>query len=86
MLFRSRCRQWLEESLCLATALAPYVGHEAASEISRTARAEGKTIGEVAAEKGYFSPEEIGSIFASRELTRPGIAGSKKVKRQEKEK
>lgn len=81
-----RCRQWLEESLCLATALAPYVGHEAASEISRTARAEGKTIGEVAAEKGYFSPEEIGSIFASRELTRPGIAGSKKVKRQEKEK
>jgi aspartate ammonia-lyase len=81
-----RCRQWLEESLCLATALAPYIGHEAASEISRTARSEGKTISEVAVEKGYFSSEEIASIFTSRELTRPGIAGSNKIKRQDNKK
>ena len=81
-----RCRQWLEDSLCLATALAPYVGHETAAGIMRTARSEGKTIAEVAVEKGYFSAEEIGAIFTSRELTRPGIAGSNKVKRQDKKK
>ncbi len=81
-----RCRKWLEDSLCLATALAPYIGHEAAAEISRVARTEGKTIGEIAVEKGYFSAEEIGSIFKSRELTRPGIAGSSKVKRQDNKK
>lgn len=81
-----RCRQWLEESLCLATALSPYVGHEVASEISKAARDEGKTIGQVAVEKGYFTPEEIDAIFQSRELTRPGIAGSKKIKRQDREK
>ena len=81
-----RCRQWLEDSLCLATALAPYVGHEKAAGIMRTARSEGKTIAEVAVEKGYFSAEEIGAIFTSRELTRPGIAGSNKVKRQDKKK
>jgi len=76
-----RCRQWLEESLCLATALAPYVGHEKAGEISKAARAGGKTIAEAAVETGYFSQEEIEAIFQPRELTRPGIAGSKKVKR-----
>ncbi|MBP1750647.1 MAG: AspA [Deltaproteobacteria bacterium] len=81
-----RCRQWLEESLCLATALSPYIGREMASEISKTACAEGKTIGQAAIEKGCFTPEEIGEIFKSRELTRPGIAGSKKIKRQEEEK
>ncbi|MDD3844974.1 MAG: aspartate ammonia-lyase [Syntrophorhabdaceae bacterium] len=76
-----RCRRWLEESLCLAAALAPYIGHERAGEISKTAREEGKTIGEAAVEKGWFSKEEIDAIFQPRELTRPGIAGSGKVKR-----
>ncbi len=80
-----RCRQWLEESLCLATALAPYIGHEKAGEISRAAREEGKTVGEIAVEKGYFSKEEIDIIFQPRELTRPGIAGSKKLKEKKKE-
>lgn len=81
-----RCRKWLEDSLCLATALAPYIGHEAAAQISRAARSEGKTIGEVAIEEGHFSPEEIEAIFKSRELTRPGIAGSSKVKRRDNKK
>jgi aspartate ammonia-lyase len=81
-----RCRQWLEESLCLVTALTPYIGHETAAEISKKARAEGKTIGETAIEKGCLSPEAIEAIFQARELTRPGIAGSKKIKKQDKEK
>lgn len=76
-----RCRRWLEESLCLATALAPYIGHEKAGELSKTAREEGKTIREAAIEKGLFPEEEIEAIFQARELTRPGIAGSKKVKK-----
>jgi len=77
----ARCRRWLEESLCLATALAPYIGHEKAGELSMMAREKGTTIGEAAVEKGWFSREEIEAIFQPRELTRPGIAGSGKVKR-----
>ena len=76
-----RCRRWLEESLCLATALAPYIGHERAGELSKAAREEGKTIGEAAVERGLFSEEEIEAIFQARELTRPGVAGAKKVKK-----
>ncbi len=47
----------------------------------KAAREEGKTIREAAIEKGLFPEEEIEAIFQARELTRPGIAGSKKVKK-----
>ena len=79
-----RCRRWLEESLCLATALVPYIGHEKAGELSRAAREEGKTIREAAVEKGYFTAEEIDAILQPRELTRPGIAGSGKLEKKER--
>jgi aspartate ammonia-lyase len=82
---RERCAWWLEKSLCLATALAPYVGYEAAADLSRKAAAEGKTIREVALEKGVFSEDELDAIFTAAELTRPGVAGSRKIKgRREK--
>jgi aspartate ammonia-lyase len=42
------CKVYLEESLCLATALAPYIGHEKAGELSGKARTENKTFREVA--------------------------------------
>jgi aspartate ammonia-lyase len=77
----ARCRRWLEESRCLATALAPYIGHEKAGELSKRARETGKTIGEMAVEEGFFSKEEIDAIFQPGELTRPGIAGWRKTKR-----
>jgi aspartate ammonia-lyase len=80
-----RCLQWLEDSHCLATALAPYIGHEKAGELSKKARAAGKTIREVALDEGLFTTEELDFIFAPQELTRPGIAGSKKVKRKRKD-
>ena len=80
-----RCLQWLEESLCLATVLAPYIGHEKAGELSKKARAAGKTIRETALEEGLFTPEELDIIFTPQELTRPGVAGSRKVKRKRKD-
>jgi aspartate ammonia-lyase len=75
------CNRWLEESLCLATALAPYVGHEKAAEIVGRAEKTGKTVRVAALEMGFFTGEELDAIFQPSELTRPGIAGSRKVKR-----
>jgi aspartate ammonia-lyase len=76
------CNRWLEESLCLATALAPYVGYDKAAEIVNKAVDTGKAIGEAALEMELFTTEELDAIFQPSELTRPGIAGSKKVKRR----
>ncbi len=80
-----RCNKWLEESLCLATALAPYVGYDKAAEISERAASEGKTIRRVAIESGLFTASELDVIFSPAELTRPGIAGFHKLKRKKEQ-
>lgn len=76
---KDRCNKWLEESLCLATVLAPYIGHEKAGEIAKKAQMEKITIREVALKSGLFSEEELDIIFSPQELTRPGIPGEKKL-------
>jgi aspartate ammonia-lyase len=81
---KDRCMQWVEESLCLAAALAPYIGYDRAAELSEKAASEGKTIREAAIEDGLFTPEEIDAIFTPRELTRPGIAGGQKLKQRKR--
>jgi aspartate ammonia-lyase len=79
-----RCSKWLEESLCLATALAPYIGYDKAAELSKQAAAHGKTIRQMALEEGLFTMDELDIIFSPQELTRPGIAGLRKLKNRKK--
>jgi aspartate ammonia-lyase len=76
-----RCRKWLEESLCLVTVLAPYLGYDGAAELMKTAAGKGMTIRETALDAGLFSQEELDVAFASSEVTKPGIAGSRKIKK-----
>lgn len=75
-----QCRRWLEESLALATVLVPYIGYERAVELSRKAEKEGKTVRQAAVEAGLFTDEELDLVFAPNEVTRPGVAGARKLK------
>jgi len=75
-----RCNSWLEKSLCLATSLVPYIGYDKAAELSREAAAHGTTIQQIALQKGLFTQQELDIIFSPSELTRPGIAGHRKLK------
>ena len=75
-----RCSQLVEHSFAMLTALSPYVGYEAASEIAREAGRSGKTIREVALEGGHFTREQLDVILTTVEMTKPGIAGLKKLK------
>jgi aspartate ammonia-lyase len=75
-----RCRRWLEESLCLATVLTPYIGYERAAVLSKEAEAAGKTIRQGALDAGLFTEGELDIIFSAAELTRPGIAGARRLK------
>lgn len=79
-----QCNRWLEESLCLATSLAPYIGYDNAAELSRDAANQGMTIRQTALQKGLFTEEELNIIFSPSELTRPGIAGRRKLKHRKK--
>jgi aspartate ammonia-lyase len=79
-----RCSNWLEESLCLATALAPYIGYDKAAELSKQAAAHRKTIRQMAFEEGLFTMDELDVVFSPQELTRPGVAGLRKLKNRKK--
>jgi len=73
---------WLERSSALATAVAPYTGYHLASEVAREACERHITIREILLERGLFTPEELTQITAAYELTTPGIAGEKTIRRK----
>ena len=74
-----RCLHWLDESLTMVTALVPYIGYEQATELAQKALNDRKTLRELVIEKGLFSEDEWQEIFKPRHLTRPGIAGARKL-------
>src|SRR5262245_24836434 len=64
----------VERGLMLATAFAPVVGYDEAAKMAKEALRSGRTIRELAAEKG-FSEEELNRIIDPAKLTEPGLEG-----------
>jgi fumarate hydratase class II len=67
----SRCEAAIEQSLAMATALAPAIGYDQASLIAKEAYESGRTIREVAREKTKLSKEEIDQLLDPRKQTGP---------------
>ncbi len=70
-----RCRELLEGNLSLGTALAPRIGYDAAAAIAKEAFAQGRTVREVAREKGVLPDTELDAVLDPRAMTEPGIPG-----------
>jgi len=68
-----RCREMVEHSLALATALAPIVGYDRAAEVAREAYRSGRTVREVAEEWNVLSSEELDQLLDPRRMTEPGL-------------
>jgi len=56
---RERCREMVEKSLAMVTALAPRIGYDQAAAVAKEAYATGKTVREVVAAKGLLLPAEL---------------------------
>lgn len=72
---REQCQKQVEQSMALATALNPAIGYDKASEVAKTALKEGKTVREVAIEKGYLTEQEADDVLDPAAMTTPGILG-----------
>jgi len=68
----ARCREMIEKSLAMATALSPHIGHDAAAQIAREAHESGKTIREVALDKKVLPREKLEKILDPWRMTEPG--------------
>jgi aspartate ammonia-lyase len=78
---RERCRRWLEESHSFITALTPHLGYERSSELVKQSIKDKKNLRQMISESWIFKEEDLEAIFTPGELTRPGIAGAKFMKK-----
>jgi fumarate hydratase class II len=69
---RDRMASLVEQSLSLATSLAPHIGYERAAEIAKRASREGRTVREVAREEGILPHDELDRVLDPRRQTEPG--------------
>ncbi len=67
-----RATALVEQGLMLATALAPVIGYDEAAKLAKEAFRTGRTIRELARERG-FSDVELDRIMDPARLTRPGL-------------
>ena len=73
------CRNMVERSISLVTAINPYVGYEKATEVAQIAMETGRPIREICIENGILTEEEVDAILDVNNLTSPGIAGQDKT-------
>ncbi len=64
----------VEQGLMLATALAPEIGYDAATSLAKEAFKTGRTIRELAVERG-IAPDRLDELLDPASMTEPGLDG-----------
>ncbi len=70
----ARGPQLVEQGLMLATALAPEIGYDAAAAMAKEGFKSGRTIRELALEKG-IAPDRLDELLDPAKMTEPGLGG-----------
>ncbi|MBM7097998.1 aspartate ammonia-lyase [Bacillus sp. H-16] len=71
-----RCREMVETSVGIITAINPHVGYETAARIAKEAITTNVSVREICIERGILTREELDKILDPKEMTKPGIAAS----------
>jgi hypothetical protein len=73
-----RCRELLDRSTAIATALSPYIGYAETADIAKTAVKTGRSIRDLVLERKLLDEDQLDSILAVEAMTTPGVPGEKK--------
>jgi aspartate ammonia-lyase len=68
---KERCRQMVESSIGLVTALNPILGYERSTEIAAEALRSGGSVYNIVLEKGYLTKEVLDDLLSPENMTRP---------------
>jgi aspartate ammonia-lyase len=71
----ARCRELLDRSTAVATALSPYIGYAATAEIAKTAVRSGKSISDIVRERKLLPDEKLERVLSAEAMTSPGVPG-----------
>ena len=68
---REHCRELVERSIGIVTALVPTLGYERSSQLAKEALAGGRPVRELVLEKGWLSAAELEELLSPEAMTRP---------------
>jgi len=68
----ARCRELVDRSLMLVTALNPHIGYDTAAAVAKEAMATGKTLREIVLAKGLMDASTLDLALEPLGMTRPG--------------
>ncbi|AJQ26872.1 aspartate ammonia-lyase [Pelosinus fermentans] len=75
-----RCREMIDKSVGIVTALLPHIGYEQSSAIAKEALKTGASVKELVISKGLLTAAQLEIILSPSEMTQPGIAGKQFLK------
>ncbi len=67
----ARCREYVEHSIGLVTALNPVLGYDRSTDLAREALATGRGVYELVLEKGLLSRDELDRLLAPEAMVKP---------------
>jgi aspartate ammonia-lyase len=71
----ARCRELLDRSTALATALSPYIGYAATAEIAKESVRTGRPIRDLVRERRLLPDDRLDAILSAEAMTSPGVPG-----------
>jgi aspartate ammonia-lyase len=72
-----RCRELLDRSTAVATALSPYIGYAATADVAKESVRTGRPIREIVLARGLLDAATADRVLAANAMTEPGIAGKR---------
>ncbi len=72
-----RCRELLDRSTALATALSPYIGYAATADIAKASVSTGRPIRDLVRERKLLDDSQLDAILSAEAMTSPGVPGQK---------
>jgi aspartate ammonia-lyase len=76
---QARCRELLDRSTALATALSPYIGYTETADVAKTAVKTGRSIRDLVRERNLIPSGQLDDILSAEQMTTPGIPGQRKT-------
>lgn len=68
---KEHCKNQVLNSVGIVTAFNPYLGYEKSASIAKEALQSGKSVGEIALQRGYLSKDEIDEILNPKNMLNP---------------
>ena len=70
-----RCRELLDSSVGIITALCPHIGYTKAAKLAKEALEKKIPVRQLILERGILQQEELDAILNTYQMTEPGISG-----------